>query len=116
MLKNIITLLCAMLIFNTLWACDICGCAAGSNSLGILPGFKKHFVALRWNERSFTSSHTPSLSEDGSYTATETSSKEYFNTLDVWGRFNVHKRLQLYAFVPFSVHAKIDNEFGTDRF
>jgi hypothetical protein len=113
MIKHFLALLYAMLFFNTLFACDVCG-AAGGNSLGILPGFKKHFIAARWSERSFVSSHTPSLSETGIYTSTK--STEHFNTLDIWGRFYAHKRVQLFVFVPFSVNTKIDAEFGTDRF
>jgi hypothetical protein len=113
MKKYYLTLLLAVFSFHIIMACDVCG-VAGTNSLGILPGFKKHFVAVRWNERSFLSKHSPSISEAGTYSATK--SKEHFNTLDVWGRFYLHKRVQLFAFVPFSVNTKIDDAFGTDRF
>ncbi len=93
-------------------ACDVCG-AAGSNSLGILPGFKKHFVSLRWNESSFVSRHTPASPESGTFTTAQ--SKEFFNVVDLWGRFYVHKRVQIFAFVPLAVRTKIDEDSGFER-
>lgn len=73
------------------WGCDVCGCPSGQY-LGILPQFHRHFVGLRWNYRTFRSFHHESAEP----------SREHFHTAELWGRFYPTRRLQLFAFVPFS--------------
>lgn len=97
--------------FNIAVACDVCGCSGGGHSQGILPGFKKHFVAFRVSERGFDSRHIPLISRPEQEGQT---SKEYFTTFDLWGRIYLHKRLQLFTFIPYVYNVQNDSEFGTD--
>jgi hypothetical protein len=76
-------------------ACDICGCSAGGSYFGILPRFGKHFVGVRYQYSAFSSTHPPTGSESPS------SSQEWFQTGELWGRYVIHPRLQLFAFLPY---------------
>ena len=72
-------------------ACDICGCASGSNSLGLLPLVQRHFVGFRFQSQYF---HTDAH-------GSEPDAMEYFRTVDLWGRWQPHRRLQLIAAMPY---------------
>ncbi|MFN0035237.1 MAG: hypothetical protein ACKVUS_09225 [Saprospiraceae bacterium] len=72
-------------------ACDICGCAGGGNSLGLLPLVQRHFVGFRWQSQVFrTIAH-----------GSEPNSSETFRTLDFWGRWHPNRRVQLIANLPY---------------
>lgn len=92
-------LFCAVVLINsvvTVQACDVCGCSSGSQGLGLLPQFNKHFVGIQYLNQQFRSTHYP-LSGD----QPATTSNEYFNTIQVWGRYYLGKRWQLFAFLPY---------------
>jgi hypothetical protein len=76
-------------------ACTVCGSSAINQYLGVLPQFHKHFVSLQYQYRNFRSEH-PGHGEDAS-----SFSNENYNTLQLWGRANLGKRVQLFAFVPY---------------
>ncbi len=88
-----ILLLCAAVYSN---ACTVCGCSASNQYLGILPQFHRHFAGLQYQFRSFRSEHPGH--EAG---IPSTHSNEYYNTVQAWGRINLGKRIQLFAFVPY---------------
>jgi hypothetical protein len=102
MLKKIMALLLVGLT-NNIYACDICGCSAGSNSLGILPGFKSNFVGVRHQYRSFSSS----AHEIGSNAMP--SSIENYNTTEIWAKYMPTNRWQFFAFVPFHRYQRTEN-------
>jgi len=77
-------------------ACTVCGSSASNQYLGILPQYHKHFIGLQYQYRGFKSEH-PSHESD----IQSSFSKEYYSTLQAWERFNVGKRIQLFAFVPY---------------
>jgi hypothetical protein len=77
-------------------ACDVCGCSASNQYLGILPQFYRHFVGVQYQYRSFNSSHPPLFAG-----RPDERSTEYYNTIQLWGRYYVGKRLQLFGFVPY---------------
>jgi len=83
------------------FACDICGCSVGGMYIGILPQFQNHFVGVRYHFRTFDSYHTVNNTPAVSY--------DQFHTVDVWGRFYPHKRVQLMAFVPINIFSKEEN-------
>lgn len=93
--KRIIGVVLAWLLSFNADACDICGCSASANFLGILPQYQKHFVGLSYQYQSFTSTHPE---QDGT---TPSTSQDYFHSTTIWGRFYPLKRLQLFAFVPY---------------
>jgi hypothetical protein len=99
---------CVWLLLGTntiVKACDICGCTANGQSLGILPQFYQHFIGLQYQYRSYHSQ--TALSVDGTAGA---NSNEYYNTLQIWSRYYIGKRIQLFAFVPYT--SNVQHEQG----
>lgn len=77
-------------------ACDICGCANGNASFGLLPLTQRHFVGFRWQLQGFnTRSH-----------GSAPNSVERFHTLDLWGRWQLHRRVQIIGTVPFLYNSR----------
>lgn len=100
--KWILGMLLLAIVSRQSMACDVCGCATGGFFLGTMPMFHKHYVGLRWRHQSFQSHLTPSLL-DGSVNST----KEYFHTAELNGRFRPHERVQVVAFLPFSRNERV---------
>lgn len=75
--------------------CDVCGCSLGGNYYGILPMFNKNFVGLRWSQAKFHS-----YIHEGNYLPAQYSNDTY-NKVELWGRYYVSKKLQVFAFVPY---------------
>lgn len=88
--------LLALSPINNVLACDVCGGAISSQSLGLLPQFWKHFVGVQYLYTTSQSSH-PSLFEGK---PNEESSQVYQFT-QLWGRFQINKHFQIFAFVPY---------------
>lgn len=110
MSKRWILALCTFIISSIslqISACDVCGCAVSGHQFGILPQFQKHFVGLRYSYRNFKSVHPPLFSTD-----VEKVSREYFHTTDLWGRFVLGKRIQLFGFIPYQSITKNENEIS----
>ena len=84
---------------RTSQACDVCGCSLGSNYFGILPQFDKHFVGIRWHYSAFSAqmNHNSRFLEDES-------SYDTYHQVELWGRFYLTPRLQLFASIPYSVN------------
>lgn len=102
-MKYFFTAFLAVLFYTRAEACDICGCSAQVSSLGLLPGVNSHFVGLRYHYRSFKSEHPVSFSPEQNDW-----SHDYFSTAELWGRIVLHKRLELFVFVPFN-HYRVDH-------
>lgn len=91
-MKNRLLFLVVLLAFGyESNGCDICGCTAGGNYLGILPQYQKHFFGFRYNYSSYKSKHP----DEGSF------GNDYFHTTELWGRFAINNRLHLYGILPF---------------
>jgi hypothetical protein len=84
-------------------ACEICGCGAGSYYFGIMPQFHRHFAGWRYRQASFQSH----VSSD--YLRTQ----EVFHIAEAWGRFYVHRRVQLMLFVPYGQHLRQEVQQST---
>jgi hypothetical protein len=87
-------------------ACDVCGCSLGGSYYGILPQFNKNFVGIRWSQAKFYAH----MNHDSEYLGEEYSNDTY-NKVELWGRFYINKRIQLFAFVPYS----FNNMDGTEQ-
>lgn len=83
-------------------ACDVCGCSASNQYLGILPQFHWNFAGVQYQYSSFSSTH-PSLFEG----KPDEHSQDYYHTLQAWGRYNAGRRFQVFLFVPY--HYNIDH-------
>lgn len=93
-MKKYIVLLCCSLVSLSVLACDICGSGAGGGYMGLLPGFRKHFISFRYSQNSLLSH----LGSGGSSTYLTT--KERFHLLELWGAANLGKRFRIAGFVP----------------
>ena len=80
-------------------ACDVCGCSLGSNYFGILPQFDKHFIGVRWHYSAFSAR----MNHESQFLDDEYSNDSY-HQLELWGRFYLTPRIQLFASVPYSVN------------
>ncbi len=76
-------------------ACDVCGCAVNGMQFGIIPQFKKHFAGVKGTYRSFTSTHHPLFSHEK-----QSISQESFMTIDIWSRWLINDRIQIFALFP----------------
>jgi hypothetical protein len=88
-------------------ACEICGCSINGYHFGILPQFKKNFIGLKYNYRSFSSQHL--ISEELFILGNK--STEQFQSADVWGRIYAGKKVQMIFILPFNHF--VQNEEGT---
>lgn len=96
-MKQFIMLLYAVVAASTgTLACDVCGCAAGGQYLGLLPGANRNFIGFQYLYNGLRSDH-PSLFENWP----DEHSENHYNTFQVWGRYAAGKRIQLFAFLPY---------------
>lgn len=89
-------------------ACDVCGCSASNQYLGILPKANLNFIGFQYQFSSYTSDH-PSLYEN----QPNDKGKDYYNTYQLWGRYNLGSRLQLFAFVPYRNNIQQEDTIST---
>lgn len=95
MMKRIIGTLSLFLGLSCM-ACDLCGCY-----MGVQPQLEKNAIGLRWRYRYF-SGNVPHIHGNGEVHEHESSmSYDHYNTLDLYGRWYPHKRVQLFALVPY---------------
>jgi len=76
-------------------SCDLCGCSANGNYLNVVPGGQKTYFGLGHYYRTFTSTHPVLFVGE-----TPTSSSEVFRTTELFGRIQLHPKLQLFGFLP----------------
>jgi hypothetical protein len=62
---------------------------------GIIPQFKKHFAGVKGTYRSFTSTHHPLFSYEK-----QSVSHESFTTIDIWSRWLINDRIQIFTLFP----------------
>lgn len=102
-MKNIILLIlvCGGL---TTHACDVCGCSAGGYTLGLMPGSNRHFIGIGYKWRSFETTHLTLFDDEA-----PTKSKQIFKTIEMTGRYALHKRIQLYGYLPWLISEKSES-------
>ncbi len=84
------------IIPSSTFACNMCGCSSSNQYLGLLPQNNNNFIGIQYLYRSFSTIHP-----DEGGTIMPGTSYEHYQTLQLWGRANVTKRLQLMAFAPY---------------
>lgn len=85
--------------FQTAHACDICGSNPNSMYVGLLPNYTNHFVGLKHRFVKFETEHNDKQ-EYGQDVLHETT---------LWGRYNLNKKIQIYASIPYLINDRIDN-------
>ena len=85
--------------FQTANACDICGNNPNSMYVGLLPNYANHFVGLKHRFVKFETEHNDKQ-EYGQDVLHETT---------LWGRYNLNKKIQIYASIPYLINDRIDN-------
>ena len=96
-MKNTLALIFMMATLH-ISACDICGCSSSGYGLGLLPGSPQHFVGLGYKYRAFETTHLTLFDNE-----VPTKSREFYQTMEVWGRYVPHKRIQLFGYLPYQV-------------
>ena len=76
--------------------CDACGCSASGGSMGFASILNPNFIGVRYFNQSYKST-------DGLYSNSPWY-EENFNTIQVWGRIPVTKKIQISALLPYHFH------------
>jgi hypothetical protein len=95
MKKVVLLLMTSLAIATRVSACDVCGCSLGGNYFGILPLYSKNFVGLRWSQAQFHSYIYPTAN------IAAQQSHDTYSKVELWTRYYLTKRIQLFAFVPY---------------
>lgn len=84
-----------------------CCCTGVGANYSILPNLDKHVIGLRYTYRNyFSETHSLNPEQNGKVT------QQYMNSLELFGRFNLYKRLQLSVFVPVNFIQQHDTKNG----
>lgn len=105
MKKIFISILFILSFTGNAFACDVCGCSLGGSYYGILPQFNKNFIGFRWSQAKFFAR----MNHDSPYLGEEHSNDTY-QKLELWGRYYINKRFQVYAFIPYSFNRMAGTE------
>lgn len=99
-MKKLLITLTLIIAFQSSQACDICGCGVGGNYIGLLPDFTKRFVGLRYQFNRLTTQ----LDINGNRTALSTDEK--YQTMELWGAWNIGQKWRVLALVPYNFNEK----------
>jgi len=100
-MKKIFLAITILLLAYKANACSICGCGGGNLYLGMYPNFNSKFFGVRYN----FSDYKTVLKNDPSQF-----SKNSYNTYELWTGFNLSKKWQLFAFLPYSYNKQISDD------
>ena len=100
-MKKIIFTSSLIFFLQSSFACDICGCSSGNYFVGPFPWFHKHFVGVRYTFRSFHSIVKNDVTQF---------SKDFYQTAEIWGGWNIGKKWQVLAFLPYNINRQASDD------
>lgn len=98
-MKKLLIFLVSLSCIDAIQACTVCGCSASNQYLGVLPNSKNSFAGVQYQYREFYSK--PHSSAEG-----EEISHDNYHTVQLWGRYNLFNKVQLFAFVPYVLNER----------
>lgn len=78
--------------------CDACGCAAGNGSSGFESLLNPQFVGIKYFAQHYKAKENLFVND--------LTQDQYFNTIQLWGKIPLTKKVSVYASVPFHFHEK----------
>ena len=97
------------LLSFSMYSCDICGCAAGTNYLGVLPQFDRNLAGMRFQ-------YSKALHPYGNYNTNDKSSQvleDHFYSTEAWLRYYLSDRWQLFVNVPYGINQRVETNRTT---
>lgn len=76
--------------------CDACGCAAGNGSSGFETMLNPQFIGIRYFAQHYKAKENAFVSK--------ANRDQYFNTLQLWARIPVAKKIEIYVGLPYHFH------------
>lgn len=102
-------LLAFLLISFNQFACDVCGCGIGGNYLGIIPNFSQNLWGISYQSQTFQHPQTHLNLNNGNLVQ-----EDVFHRTELWTRQYVHPRVQVFAFLPYQLHQRMDEGQSTE--
>lgn len=78
--------------------CDACGCAAGNGSSGFESLLHPQFVGIKYFAQHYKAKENLFLQD--------LTQDQYFNTVQLWGKIPLTKKLSIYGSLPYHFHEK----------